>query len=80
MIAADRREKERIDARNALEEYVYALRDKLEGEFSQVVEESQKAKLTSELNYLETWLYEEGSEEKCQAYSDRLESLKVCLL
>jgi molecular chaperone DnaK (HSP70) len=77
MIVEDRREKERIDAKNALEEYVYMLRDKLDGELSQFVEENEKAKLGKELGFIENWLYEDGSEENRQAYSDRLQNLKV---
>ncbi|OXA61158.1 heat shock 70 kDa protein 4L [Folsomia candida] len=76
MMAEDRREKERIDAKNGLEEYVYLLRDKLDTDLTQFVEERDKSKLSEELSFLENWLYEDGSDEKRQVYQDRLEKLK----
>lgn len=77
MVAEDRKEKERIDAKNGLEEYVYLLRDKLDGELLQFVEEKDKSKLIQELGFLENWLYEDGSDEVRQVYTDRLVALKV---
>lgn len=79
MIAEDRQEKERIDARNALEEYVYELRGQLssEEELAQFVEESERSSLSRALDDMENWLYEEGEECMRQAYVDRLNQLKV---
>jgi len=76
MIAEDKREKERIDAKNALEEYVYLLRDKLEGDLTQFVEDSERSSLSRDLGFLESWLYEEGCEEMRQVFVDRLDNLK----
>lgn len=40
MQASDRREKEKADAKNSLEEYIYYMRDKLSGDFSNFIAES----------------------------------------
>nr|CAD7396596.1 unnamed protein product [Timema poppensis] len=79
MIANDRQENERVDARNALEEYVYELRGKLgsEEELSQFVTENDRNTLCEELENLEDWLYtEEGEGCNRQLYVDKLSSLK----
>ncbi|KAK9875649.1 hypothetical protein WA026_009447 [Henosepilachna vigintioctopunctata] len=78
MIAADRQEKERADARNALEEYVYELRGKLssDGELSEFVAENDRVGLVQQLDHMENWLYEEGEECNRQVYSDKLQELK----
>nr|XP_032512201.1 heat shock 70 kDa protein 4 isoform X1 [Danaus plexippus plexippus] len=79
MQAQDRQEKERADARNALEEYVYELRGKLsEGEvLHDFVAEDQRNKLVNTLDALEQWLYDEGEDQNRQVYSDKLSELKT---
>ncbi|XP_045478731.1 heat shock 70 kDa protein 4 isoform X2 [Harmonia axyridis] len=78
MIAADRQEKERADARNALEEYVYELRGKLssDGELCEFVAENDRVNLVQQLDHMENWLYEEGEECNRQVYCDKLTELK----
>ena len=39
MIQQDRKEKERSEAKNSVEEYIYDIRDKLSNEFEQFVTE-----------------------------------------
>lgn len=43
MIMQDKLEKERNDAKNNVEEYVYEMRDKLQGIFEKFVNESVRA-------------------------------------
>lgn len=71
MQAQDRQEKERADARNALEEYVYELRGKLsEGEaLHDFVAADQRTRLVAALDALEAWLYEEGEEQNRQVFN-----------
>ncbi|KAJ1530561.1 hypothetical protein ONE63_005447 [Megalurothrips usitatus] len=78
MIANDRMEKERADARNALEEYVYELRGKLgaEDELGLYVAEADRAELCQKLDSMENWLYEEGEDCNRQVYVDQLTTLK----
>ncbi|XP_041973071.1 heat shock 70 kDa protein 4 isoform X2 [Aricia agestis] len=79
MQAQDRQEKERADARNALEEYVYELRGKLsEGEMlHDFVAEDQRNKLVNHLDGLEQWLYDEGEDQNRQIYCDKLAELRT---
>lgn len=77
MISRDRNEKERLDSRNALEEYVYDLREKLDMELSGFVEERERKSLSETLSHLENWLYEDGSDEKKDVYVQKLQELKV---
>ncbi|XP_011256245.1 heat shock 70 kDa protein 4L isoform X2 [Camponotus floridanus] len=78
MIAEDKQEKERVDARNALEEYVYDLRAKLseENQLATFVTEADKETLYRTLDDTENWLYEEGEDCQRQIYSERLTRLK----
>ncbi|KAF7386825.1 hypothetical protein HZH66_011277 [Vespula vulgaris] len=79
MIAEDRQENERIDARNALEEYVYDLRAKLTDDYqlATFVTETDKDALSRTLDETEIWLYEEGEDCQRQVYIDRLTRLKA---
>lgn len=78
MIAEDRQEKERVDARNALEEYVYDLRAKLseDDQLATFVAEADKEALCRVLDETENWLYEEGEECERQVYTERLSYLR----
>lgn len=74
---ADRQEKERADARNALEEYVYELRGKLSSdELAPFVVDSDRDHLIRQLDDMENWLYEEGEDCNRQVYQDKLSELK----
>ncbi|XP_030032471.1 97 kDa heat shock protein isoform X2 [Manduca sexta] len=79
MQAQDRQEKERADARNALEEYVYELRGKLcaGAALHDFVPDEQRARLVAHLDQLEQWLYDEGEDQNRQVYSDKLTELKT---
>lgn len=82
MVAEDKQEKERVDARNALEEYVYDLRAKLseEDQLATFITETDKEALCRTLDDTENWLYEEGEDCQRQIYSERLTRLKVYYL
>jgi heat shock protein len=77
MISSDRQEKERIDARNALEEYVYEIRNKLQedGGLCAYVDEQLRSQICSQLDDLENWLYEEGENCQREVYRTRLNEL-----
>lgn len=77
MIGNDEKEKERVDARNALEEYVYDMREKLseEGQLSSYIESNQRQNICQQLNELENWLYEEGEDCENEVYRSKLSDL-----
>uniref|UniRef100_A0A8C7ZZC8 Heat shock protein 4b n=1 Tax=Oryzias sinensis TaxID=183150 RepID=A0A8C7ZZC8_9TELE len=75
MIMQDKLEKERNDAKNYVEEYVYDMRDKLHGIFEKFVSESVNA-LSLKLEDTENWLYEDGEDQPKQVYIDKLAELK----
>lgn len=76
MIMQDKLEKERIDAKNAVEEYVYEIRDKLSGLYEKFINEADKQKFTQLLEDTENWLYEDGEDQPKQVYIDKLNDLK----
>ncbi|ERE68913.1 heat shock protein 4 [Cricetulus griseus] len=77
MIMQDKLEKERNDAKNAVEEYVYEMRDKLSGEYEKFVSEDDRNSFTLKLEDTENWLYEDGEDQPKQVYVDKLAELKT---
>uniref|UniRef100_A0A8C5X345 Heat shock 70 kDa protein 4L n=1 Tax=Malurus cyaneus samueli TaxID=2593467 RepID=A0A8C5X345_9PASS len=75
MMMQDKLEKERNDAKNAVEEYVYEFRDKLCGVFEKFITEEVRL-LTLMLEDTENWLYEDGEDQPKQVYMDKLQELK----
>ncbi|KAL0973751.1 hypothetical protein UPYG_G00210450 [Umbra pygmaea] len=76
MIMQDKLEKERNDAKNYVEEYVYDMRDKLHGILEKFVSESDRDILSLKLEDTENWLYEDGEDQPKQQYIDKLAELK----
>lgn len=81
LILADKNWKERIDARNELEEYVYEWRGKLEdGRYDQFVEAGVKESFLRDLNSMQAWLYEDEESGETQSkgvYVERLNQLRT---
>ncbi|CAN8005972.1 unnamed protein product [Ixodes hexagonus] len=76
MVHTDRMEKERVDAKNAVEEYVYEMRDHLSDKYQPFVVPSEKETFLKSLNDTESWLYADGEEVAKALYVEKLESLK----
>lgn len=62
MAASDKLVMETEDRKNALEEYVYDVRDKVEGAWKKYVNEADKEQLRSRATEAEDWLYTEEGE------------------
>ncbi|XP_004715456.1 heat shock protein 105 kDa [Echinops telfairi] len=75
MIMQDKLEKERNDAKNAVEECVYEFRDKLSGPYEKFLSEQDHQSFLRVLSETEEWLYEEGDDQCRQAYVDKLAEL-----
>ncbi|XP_067231371.1 heat shock 70 kDa protein 4a isoform X1 [Chanodichthys erythropterus] len=76
MIMQDKLEKERNDAKNCVEEYVYEMRDKLHGVLENFVSEADRDSFSLKLEDTENWLYEEGEDQQKQVYIDKMAELK----
>ncbi|OQR72186.1 heat shock 70 kDa protein 4-like [Tropilaelaps mercedesae] len=75
MLTADRTEQQRQDAKNAVEEYVYDMRDKLAGSLASYSAPDEKERLSTELRQTEDWLYGDGEDLDKKAYTERLDRL-----
>lgn len=64
------------DAKNALEAYIYGLRNRLYDALSPYVREEAKAKLLEQLEALENWLYEDGEDEAKSVYVSKLAEVR----
>lgn len=74
--ASDKLQEETSEKKNALEEYMYDLRGKMYDSLAAYVREQDRENLSSRLNELEDWLYDEvrGGEgaDKCMILAARL--------
>lgn len=78
MHASDKLVLETEERKNALEEYVYDVRDKLEGAWKKFAAKEEDEQLRKLALDAEDWLYsEEGEEATKSAYVEKLDSLKA---
>ncbi|PKI84710.1 adenyl-nucleotide exchange factor sse1 [Malassezia vespertilionis] len=76
MHASDRLVADTEDRKNALEEYIYDQRSKLDERLASFVQPEEKTKFLEALGEAEDWLYtEEGEEATKSAYTQRLDKL-----
>ncbi|XP_064482234.1 heat shock 70 kDa protein 4-like isoform X3 [Ornithodoros turicata] len=76
MVQQDHMEKERVDAKNAVEEYVYEMRDHLSEKYQKFVSQQDKEAFLKLLNATEDWLYADGEEVAKGLYVEKLEALR----
>nr|ACN40183.1 unknown [Picea sitchensis] len=76
MALQDRVMEETKEKKNAVEAYVYDMRNKLYEKYQAYVTESQREELTLKLQTVEDWLYDEGEDETKGVYIAKLEELK----
>ncbi|VVC33836.1 Heat shock protein 70kD, peptide-binding domain,Heat shock protein 70 family,Heat shock protein [Cinara cedri] len=79
MVAADRQEKERIDVRNSLEEYIYDMRSRIssEDDLAPYIVDADRENISKQLEDLEIWLYEDGEDCIKNIYNEKLDMLKT---
>ena len=75
LISNDKLVIDTLDRRNALEEYVYDMRGKLESTYADYVTADVKEKLLKMLAETEDWLYGEGEEATKSVYVSKLDEL-----
>nr|XP_043623081.1 heat shock 70 kDa protein 14 [Erigeron canadensis] len=76
MALQDRVMEETKDKKNAVEAYVYDMRNKLHDKLHEFVTESEREQLIAKLQQTEDWLYEDGEDETKGVYVAKLEELK----
>lgn len=75
MVADDKLVAETEDRKNALEEYIYSLRGKLEEEYAEFASDAEKSELGELLMKTEDWLYDEGFDTTKAKYIAKYEEL-----
>ena len=68
---------ERADAKNAVEEYVYGMREKIYDMYEKHITDDVRQQFSTLLTNTEDWLYEDGEDEAKSVYVDKLAELKV---
>ncbi|CAF2720389.1 unnamed protein product [Rotaria sp. Silwood2] len=77
MIAEDKKEKERLDIKNAVEGYVNDMREKLHGgHLEKYVNDNIRKSLLNDLENKIKWLYDEGMNQEKSVYAALLKSLE----
>ncbi|XWS15583.1 hypothetical protein CRYUN_Cryun34aG0013200 [Craigia yunnanensis] len=64
------------DKKNALESYVYEMRDKILNTYRSFANESEREEISRKLQKTGDWLYEDGMDECENVYAEKLENLK----
>ncbi|KAK1612282.1 hypothetical protein QYE76_035955 [Lolium multiflorum] len=64
------------ERKNALESYVYDIRNKLSERYRSFATDSEREEISVNLQQTEEWLYEEGDDETEAVYTSKLEELK----
>ncbi|KAL3699404.1 hypothetical protein R1sor_017426 [Riccia sorocarpa] len=76
MALQDRVMEETKDKKNAVEAYVYDMRNKLHDKLADYVTEHEREELSAKLQQTEDWLYEDGEDEIKSVYVAKLAELK----
>ncbi|XP_072959958.1 heat shock 70 kDa protein 15-like [Typha angustifolia] len=76
MALQDRVMEETKDKKNAVEAYVYDMRNKLYDKYQDFITATDKGELIGKLQEVEDWLYEDGEDETKGVYVAKLEELK----
>ncbi|CAL9240534.1 unnamed protein product [Arabidopsis halleri] len=76
MALQDRVMEETKDRKNALESYVYDMRNKLSDKYQEYITDSEREAFLAKLQEVEDWLYEDGEDETKGVYVAKLEELK----
>ncbi|KAF8027546.1 hypothetical protein BT93_E0450 [Corymbia citriodora subsp. variegata] len=76
MALQDRVMEETKDKKNAVEAYVYDMRNKLNDKYHDFVTDPEREQFISTLQEVEDWLYEDGEDETKGVYVAKLEELK----
>ncbi|CUM64388.1 uncharacterized protein PRCAT00001990001 [Priceomyces carsonii] len=75
MVVEDKLVADTEDRKNALEEYIYDLRGKLDEQYKNFASDEEKAKLTDMLAKAEDWLYDDGFDSSKGKYIAKYEEL-----
>mmetsp|Transcript_43317 Transcript_43317/g.31630 ORF Transcript_43317/g.31630 Transcript_43317/m.31630 type:complete len:830 (-) Transcript_43317:216-2705(-) len=77
MAFEDRLIQETADKRNELESYIYAMRDRLDGNLREYATSEERDKLKSLMTVAEDWLYNEGFESTKSEYARKIDELRL---
>lgn len=75
MVVADKLVADTEDRKNALEEYIYELRGKLDDQYKDFASDAEKEKLSGMLMKTEDWLYDDGYDSTKGKYIAKYEEL-----
>jgi len=76
-VSQDKQESERLNSKNAVEEYIYEIRSKINEELEAFVTEEERSKFSMQLEDAENWLYEDGEDVDKPVYLAKLTDLKA---
>ena len=77
LVNQDIYEGHRLIAKNAVEEYIYSIREKIHDELENYILEADREAYSRKLSETEDWLYEDGEDCEKAVYEDKLKELKI---
>ena len=76
MVANDKLQVETAEAKNALETFIYSMRDKLQYQYKDYASDAEREAILPVLQETEDWLYDDGDEETKSVYVRKLADLE----
>lgn len=76
MIMEDKLVADTEHQKNELESFIYELKEKIHGVYSDFASEDEKSKLQAKLETIEDWLYEEGEDATKAVYVSKIEEIR----
>lgn len=76
MIMEDKLVADTEHQKNELESFIYELKEKIHGVYSDFASEDEKSKLQAKLEVIEDWLYDEGEDATKAVYISKIEEIR----
>jgi heat shock protein 4 len=76
MIMEDKLVADTEHQKNELESFIYELKEKIHGVYSDFASEDEKSKLQDKLEAIENWLYDEGEDATKAVYVSKIEEIR----
>ncbi|ORY10058.1 heat shock protein Hsp88 [Clohesyomyces aquaticus] len=76
MIMEDKLVADTEHQKNELESFIYELKDKITGVYSEFASDDEKSKLATKLDTIEDWLYDDGEDASKAQYVSKMEEIR----
>ena len=76
LLSQDHYQAEKANCKNALEEYVYEMRDRVDSHLSEFFQEAARNKFKTDLEKMDNWLVDDDTQEEPSVYKNNMRDLR----